>query len=367
MGWSTRLHGALVLFMAGAWCAALTLVSMFWLSTTYWLAVFVSACMGAFVLVSVLLLPSVVLLPLAWLYARLPWLGAGAQRAKGSRGAIQLEGLDCSRTTAVHWAAAALARARNPASRFLLGALLRLLAMTEGDLDRSGLVSPLFVAAEGGSMQGVRILLAAGADPDHAFSSYALEGPYFGVNFPLKAAAARGHRDVVRELLRADADPAMVDDKGRSALHEAAAAGRGPVADVLLGFGAAAGVADVDGRTPLHLAAAGGHSSVVEVLLRSGVDVDAVDRFGCTPLQAAAAGGHTQVRGAPAGCAVSHPALLYCLMHYNGVMPPTPSPHPPPPAPHLMHKKKASTCILLCKQLEQCRLGLTGCRWWSGC
>ncbi len=290
VGWSARLHVALLLFLFGSWCAALSVASMFWLSSTYWLAVFVSATMATFVAASVLFLPAVVLLPLIWLYSRIPCLGGRARRR------LRLGGIHCERTALVHWAAAAHAGASSALSRLVLGMLLRLLAASDdAALDPPGAVSPLFISAEAGDLAAARTLLAAGADPDHAFWSYLLEGPYHGLNFPLKAAAAGGHREVARELLRADADPNTLDDKGRSAIMEAAARGHSGVLDVLLAFGATPHAADGEGRTPLHLACAGGHARTVELLLRSGVDLDAADRQGVTPLQAAAVGGHAQV------------------------------------------------------------------------
>lgn len=59
MGWSRRLQPALLLLLLGAWGAALAVVALFWLYSTKWLAVFVSAAMACFGAATALFLPSV--------------------------------------------------------------------------------------------------------------------------------------------------------------------------------------------------------------------------------------------------------------------------------------------------------------------
>jgi len=96
--------------------------------------------------------------------------------------------------------------------------------------------------------EGVRRLVAAGADPD---------APSTPGTTPLALAARFGRVEAVRALLAAGADP------GR----------RAP---------------DRYGATPLMQAAQGGHAEVIGLLLAAGADVDARDRYGSTALAWAA-------------------------------------------------------------------------------
>lgn len=71
--------------------------------------------------------------------------------------------------------------------------------------------SPLLWASRGGHVDTVRLLLAAGADP-----SLSVDG-----TTPLHAAAERGSALVCQLLVEHGADPAAVDDQGRSPLDVA--------------------------------------------------------------------------------------------------------------------------------------------------
>jgi len=81
-------------------------------------------------------------------------------------------------------------------------------------------VTALQAAAGRGSVAVVRLLLAAGADPDRCDPGSA------SGRTAVHAAAAAGHVDVVRALLEAGADTEVTDCNGATALGAAVQASR---------------------------------------------------------------------------------------------------------------------------------------------
>ncbi|MER7905071.1 ankyrin repeat domain-containing protein [Streptomyces sp. NPDC052071] len=109
----------------------------------------------------------------------------------------------------------------------------------------------------------VRLLLAAGADPDRA------SGPEAG-DLPLCGAACGGHTEVVGALLSAGADPDLREEFGFTALRWAAGLGHARVAEVLLDHGADPDLPGPQGELPLVVAARRGSVHTVRALLRHG-------------------------------------------------------------------------------------------------
>jgi uncharacterized protein len=105
-----------------------------------------------------------------------------------------------------------------------VAALLR--AGADPDLAAPGGTTPLYRASVQDRADNVRVLLAAGADPN-AESGTGEEG------LPLCAAACWGHSGVIRELLAAGADPERREDggRGRHAAEWAEAGGHRLVAE----------------------------------------------------------------------------------------------------------------------------------------
>ncbi|HSR90054.1 MAG TPA: ankyrin repeat domain-containing protein [Gemmatimonadales bacterium] len=121
----------------------------------------------------------------------------------------------------------------------------------------------LQLAARRGQERVVKMLLAAGADPE-------APDPNSG-DPPLHAAAANGTLSVVRALLKAEAP---VDARNpydcSTALHRAAAAGQRESVEALLAAGSAVNPTDRNGETPLELSEQRGHPRAADLLRRSG-------------------------------------------------------------------------------------------------
>jgi len=113
---------------------------------------------------------------------------------------------------------------------------------------------------------------------------------------PLHSAAYYGQVDVVRLLLKHNADVTSQDDSGRTPLHCPGATSyhrKGPdvpqrlanVARLLLEHDADVNARNHYGETPLHIAAWCGRVEVAHVLLEHGANVDEEDNKGRTPFQ----------------------------------------------------------------------------------
>ncbi|MFD3525678.1 ankyrin repeat domain-containing protein [Streptomyces sp. NPDC058653] len=128
--------------------------------------------------------------------------------------------------------------------------------------------SVLYAAAVSDEPGVVRLLLAAGADPERA------SGPGDG-DLPLCGAACGGHTEVVLALLAAGAHPDRREAYGFTALAWAVGQGHAATVEALLAHGADPGLGGPGGGAPdgeplLVTAARRGSTSTVRVLLRHG-------------------------------------------------------------------------------------------------
>jgi ankyrin repeat protein len=129
----------------------------------------------------------------------------------------------------------------------------------------------------------VDLLLRAGANPNVVND--------LGVP-PLSLACTNGSAKVVARLLAGGADPDGALRTGESALMTAARGGSIEIVRLLLARHANVNVAErVRGQTALMWAAAESQPDIVELLIRSGADVHARSSRGSTPLLFAARGG----------------------------------------------------------------------------
>ncbi|KAH8883154.1 hypothetical protein GQ53DRAFT_732672 [Thozetella sp. PMI_491] len=112
---------------------------------------------------------------------------------------------------------------------------------------------------------------------------------------PLEEAAAVGSLDTVRLLLEAGADPNFRGRDGWSALHWAVEESHLEVVQLLLEVGVNVNAVSSYGTAPLHCAANGGRVAIVNLLLQEGADPLRITCHGWTPLHHAAFMGHSQV------------------------------------------------------------------------
>lgn len=121
----------------------------------------------------------------------------------------------------------------------------------------------LYLAAVHDRPGAVRLLLAAGADPDRA------SGPE-GSDLPLCGAACGGHTEVVRALLAAGARPDLREEFGFTALRWAVGLGRAATVEALLAGGADPLLPGPQGEPMLVLGAQRGSPRTVRALLAYG-------------------------------------------------------------------------------------------------
>ncbi|MCU1260373.1 MAG: Ankyrin, partial [Bryobacterales bacterium] len=180
-----------------------------------------------------------------------------------------------------------------------LSTLRRLIKTSEvNSKDEKGAV-PLMYAAAYGSLDAMKLLLDAGADPNarNAFDETALmwcAGDPEKVRLllahgadvkarskqgrtPLYLAAAKdGNSEIVKLLLEKDADATVRDATQSTPLAAAALANDLDTARILLASGADGNAKDAVSWTPLMNAAANGNSDMIRMLLKRGADVNAV-------------------------------------------------------------------------------------------
>jgi ankyrin repeat protein len=147
--------------------------------------------------------------------------------------------------------------------------------------------SLLYVAAEVGDENLLKMLVEKGLDPNDSVNNYR-EDPCQSVQTALGAASAHGTSAAVEVLIEAGADISSRGYQGRTALHLAAQHGHDSAVTTLLRAGAAVNSLDDLGWTALHHAADNGHTETVTMLIQSGSDINARANSGETALHVVA-------------------------------------------------------------------------------
>ncbi|GMH36789.1 hypothetical protein BSKO_04662 [Bryopsis sp. KO-2023] len=124
----------------------------------------------------------------------------------------------------------------------------------------------LLKASYNGNITIVKQEIRKGIDPNIVSAG--------GGSTPLILAAANGHSQIVKFLLKHGADIEAKDDLGYTALLEAALWGETEVVKALVKNGAEVDVSSGVGSKPLFVAAKGGHLEIVEVFLHAGAGIE---------------------------------------------------------------------------------------------
>ena len=149
----------------------------------------------------------------------------------------------------------------------------------------------LCTAVVAGDVAAVRTLLAEeGADP-------AVAGDDEPVRLPMYFAAKGGHVDVVKLLLKHNADVNQAKThSGATPVYIAAQEGHVDVVTALVAGNADVNQATTDtGATPVYIATENGHVDVVTALVASSADVNQACTDGLTPLKNATQKGHIAI------------------------------------------------------------------------
>ncbi|CAF5218022.1 unnamed protein product, partial [Rotaria magnacalcarata] len=99
----------------------------------------------------------------------------------------------------------------------------------------------------------------------------------------LHNACLSGNAKVVRELLRAKADPNALDTKRSAPVHEAAKGGHFEAIAVLSGYGAKFDVYDALNNNPIHYGAASNAGNAIRFLGQRGCNPKAKNNEGLIP------------------------------------------------------------------------------------
>jgi len=148
--------------------------------------------------------------------------------------------------------------------------------------------SPLYYAAQDGSLESARLLIDAGADVNHT-------GTDEYKNPLLLTAVMGGHFEVFKLLVERGASLERGDRYGNTALIVAATYGQTNIVQYLLGRGMKNKAGTREGGTALQLAAWKKHLPVVKLLLEAGVAVDYETGDGHTALMMAAEAGAPEI------------------------------------------------------------------------
>ena len=173
--------------------------------------------------------------------------------------------------------------------------------------DEGGRTALHFAALDARRVELVKTLLAHGANPNPGTTKDSPRNLNAGISFkgatPLFFAAARGNVEGVRALIAGGADPFITTDEKTAPLHVAAWGGNPSNRDwteeekknlleivrVLVELGADVNSAGEHQWTALHGAAYKGVDPVVQFLVEKGAKMDVFDEYGQTPLSIASA------------------------------------------------------------------------------
>lgn len=144
---------------------------------------------------------------------------------------------------------------------------------------------PLWCAAAAGHLEIVKLLVKSGANVNSTTKTNST---------PLRAACFDGHFEIVKYLVEHNADIEVANRHGHTCLMIACYKGHFKIARYLIDIGADVNRKSVKGNTALHDCAESGSLEIMKLLLSNGARID-VDAYGMTPLLAASVTGHLHI------------------------------------------------------------------------
>lgn len=144
---------------------------------------------------------------------------------------------------------------------------------------------PLWCAAAAGHLEIVKLLVKSGANVNSTTKTNST---------PLRAACFDGHYEIVKYLVEHNADIEVANRHGHTCLMIACYKGHFKIARYLIDIGADVNRKSVKGNTALHDCAESGSLEIMKLLINSGARID-VDAYGMTPLLAASVTGHLHI------------------------------------------------------------------------
>lgn len=148
-------------------------------------------------------------------------------------------------------------------------------------------VTPLFLAAERGFLEGLRKLLERKSDPN-------IYSDKLGT--PLIVASFRGYTKIVRELLKAGSNLEIRQGDGMTAFLLAVEMGNVSIVRELVKMNANINTCRIqDGYTAIHIVAEIGNIEMLEELLRSGSNINYENLNGDSPLILSVINGHYKI------------------------------------------------------------------------
>jgi len=144
---------------------------------------------------------------------------------------------------------------------------------------------PLWCAAAAGHLEIVKLLVKSGANVNSTTKTNST---------PLRAACFDGHFEIVKYLVEHNADIEVANRHGHTCLMIACYKGHFKIARYLIDIGADVNRKSVKGNTALHDCAESGSLEIMKLLISSGARID-VDAYGMTPLLAASVTGHLHI------------------------------------------------------------------------
>ena len=162
--------------------------------------------------------------------------------------------------------------------------------------DGDDLATPLIIAARDGKLDFVKVLLRYEANIE-ARATIKIDGEAIEDCTALWVAAAKGHFDVVRLLIKQNAEVDGRTSSNSTPLRAAALHGHLDIVRCLVENGADVNARTNFGSTPLMLTCYKGHLDVASYLVKHGANVNLQDIHGRSCLHNALKGGHVQVVG----------------------------------------------------------------------